>query len=223
MIFIGFGFLMTFLKKYGFTSVGINMLIAAFGLQWGTLMQGFLHRGEGGKIPLNIKRYIWNFSEMKFLSLKISEAIKAQHLWDWSSKLMNFWWNIAISLSVFHPNRSTCRTGSREYRMKSSWEVRCGTCRETALNLWSCANGRIVSSSAAPSCTQRSQRDLLFHGTRGHIGKAWAVCQSAHEVFCVGRNNLCKHRVWCPTSEQGSSQVMPLGASGPSSIDPSCF
>ena len=58
MIFIGFGFLMTFLKKYGFTSVGINMLIAAFGLQWGTLMQGFLHRGEGGKIPLNIKRYI---------------------------------------------------------------------------------------------------------------------------------------------------------------------
>nr|AAQ10012.1 Rh blood group-associated glycoprotein [Gallus gallus] len=58
MIFIGFGFLMTFLKKYGFTSVGINMLIAAFGLQWGTLMQGFLHRGEGGKIPLNIKSMI---------------------------------------------------------------------------------------------------------------------------------------------------------------------
>ncbi|POI25328.1 hypothetical protein CIB84_010923, partial [Bambusicola thoracicus] len=58
MIFIGFGFLMTFLKKYGFTSVGINMLIAAFGLQWGTLMQGFLHRGEGGKIPVNIKSMI---------------------------------------------------------------------------------------------------------------------------------------------------------------------
>ncbi|NXG23181.1 RHAG protein, partial [Grallaria varia] len=43
MIFVGFGFLMTFLKKYGFSSVGINMLIAALGLQWGTLMQGVWH------------------------------------------------------------------------------------------------------------------------------------------------------------------------------------
>ncbi|XP_020646267.3 ammonium transporter Rh type A [Pogona vitticeps] len=43
MIFVGFGFLMTFLKKYGFTSVGINLLIAALGLQWGILLQGFWH------------------------------------------------------------------------------------------------------------------------------------------------------------------------------------
>ncbi|NXT07887.1 RHAG protein, partial [Prunella fulvescens] len=53
MIFVGFGFLMTFLKKYGFSSVGFNMLIAAFGLQWGLLMQGFWHM-EGGKIPVDI-------------------------------------------------------------------------------------------------------------------------------------------------------------------------
>ncbi|KAM6324268.1 ammonium transporter Rh type A [Aegotheles albertisi] len=53
MIFVGFGFLMTFLKKYGFSSVGINMLIAAFGLQWGTLMQGLLHT-KGGKIHVDI-------------------------------------------------------------------------------------------------------------------------------------------------------------------------
>ncbi|XP_042659520.1 ammonium transporter Rh type A isoform X2 [Tyto alba] len=57
MIFVGFGFLMTFLKKYGFSSVGINMLVAAFGLQWGTLMQGFWHM-EGGKIHVNIKSMI---------------------------------------------------------------------------------------------------------------------------------------------------------------------
>ncbi|XP_010080528.1 PREDICTED: ammonium transporter Rh type A [Pterocles gutturalis] len=57
MIFIGFGFLMTFLKKYGFSSVGINMLIAALGLQWGTLMQGFWHL-RGGKMHVNIKSMI---------------------------------------------------------------------------------------------------------------------------------------------------------------------
>ncbi|OXB74095.1 UNVERIFIED_CONTAM: hypothetical protein H355_015226 [Colinus virginianus] len=58
MIFVGFGFLMTFLKKYGFSSVGINMLIAAFGLQWGTLMQGFLHATQGGKFSVSIKSMI---------------------------------------------------------------------------------------------------------------------------------------------------------------------
>ncbi|XP_053565537.1 ammonium transporter Rh type A [Bombina bombina] len=53
MIFVGFGFLMTFLKRYGFSSVGVNLLLAAFGLQWGTLMQGLWHL-HGGKIEINI-------------------------------------------------------------------------------------------------------------------------------------------------------------------------
>nr|BAE25570.1 unnamed protein product [Mus musculus] len=43
MIFVGFGFLMTFLKKYGFSGVGFNLFLAALGLQWGTIMQGLLH------------------------------------------------------------------------------------------------------------------------------------------------------------------------------------
>ncbi|XP_038606792.1 ammonium transporter Rh type A [Tachyglossus aculeatus] len=53
MIFVGFGFLMTFLKKYGFSSVGFNLLIAALGLQWGTLMQGLWH-SEGRKFHIDI-------------------------------------------------------------------------------------------------------------------------------------------------------------------------
>ncbi|XP_008151424.2 ammonium transporter Rh type A [Eptesicus fuscus] len=57
MIFVGFGFLMTFLKKYGFSSVGINLLIAALGLQWGTLVQGILH-SHGKKIHIGIKNMI---------------------------------------------------------------------------------------------------------------------------------------------------------------------
>ncbi|XP_028577790.2 ammonium transporter Rh type A [Podarcis muralis] len=53
MIFVGFGFLMTFLKKYGFSSVGINFLVAALGLQWGTLLQGFWHM-HSNEIHINI-------------------------------------------------------------------------------------------------------------------------------------------------------------------------
>ncbi|XP_053561209.1 ammonium transporter Rh type B [Bombina bombina] len=58
MIFIGFGFLMTFLKLYGFSSVAFNFLIAAFGLQWSTLIQGFFHGFSNGKIHVGIESMI---------------------------------------------------------------------------------------------------------------------------------------------------------------------
>lgn len=58
MIFIGFGFLMTFLQKYGFGSVGFNFLIAAFSLQWATLMQGFFHGMHEGKIHVGVERCV---------------------------------------------------------------------------------------------------------------------------------------------------------------------
>ncbi len=43
MIFIGFGFLMTFLKKYGLSAVSLNMMCAVISLQWATLVIGFFH------------------------------------------------------------------------------------------------------------------------------------------------------------------------------------
>ena len=44
MIFIGFGYLMTFLKDYSFTSVGYTFLIGAFIIQYSILMNGLIHR-----------------------------------------------------------------------------------------------------------------------------------------------------------------------------------
>ncbi|XP_029436656.1 ammonium transporter Rh type B [Rhinatrema bivittatum] len=58
MIFIGFGFLMTFLKRYGFSSVAFNFLLAAFGLQWSTLIQGFFHGFHDGKIHVGVESMI---------------------------------------------------------------------------------------------------------------------------------------------------------------------
>lgn len=58
MIFVGFGFLMTFLKRYGFSSVGFNFLIAALALQWASLMQGFFHGMHHGKIHLGVESMI---------------------------------------------------------------------------------------------------------------------------------------------------------------------
>mmetsp|Transcript_11965 Transcript_11965/g.36124 ORF Transcript_11965/g.36124 Transcript_11965/m.36124 type:complete len:205 (+) Transcript_11965:4845-5459(+) len=43
MIFIGFGFLMTFLGKYAFGAIGFNFVLAALSIQWGMLLNGFWH------------------------------------------------------------------------------------------------------------------------------------------------------------------------------------
>jgi len=40
MIFIGFGFLMTFLKTYSWSAVGINFIVAAFVIQWSIITNG---------------------------------------------------------------------------------------------------------------------------------------------------------------------------------------
>ncbi|XP_037072671.1 ammonium transporter Rh type A-like isoform X2 [Pollicipes pollicipes] len=53
MIFVGFGFLMTFLKRYGLSAVSINFLIAAVVLQWALLVNGFFHLHDG-KIEIDV-------------------------------------------------------------------------------------------------------------------------------------------------------------------------
>ncbi|XP_062869399.1 rh family, C glycoprotein a [Trichomycterus rosablanca] len=60
MIFVGFGFLMTFLKRYSFGGVGFNFLIASFGLQWALLMQGWFHHLDAvdGKIKIGVENII---------------------------------------------------------------------------------------------------------------------------------------------------------------------
>ena len=53
-MFVGFGFLMTFLKKYGYSSVGFNMLIAVYVTEWSLLVRGWLEQGIGNKGQFNI-------------------------------------------------------------------------------------------------------------------------------------------------------------------------
>jgi len=61
MVYVGFGFLMVFLKKHCWTSVGYNFLIAAYSCQIAILITGFWHmvfKGEFKKIPLEIASLI---------------------------------------------------------------------------------------------------------------------------------------------------------------------
>uniref|UniRef100_H2N5D6 Ammonium transporter Rh type B n=1 Tax=Pongo abelii TaxID=9601 RepID=H2N5D6_PONAB len=58
MVFVGFGFLMVFLQHCGFSSVGFTFLLAAFALQWSTLVQGVLHCFRGGHIHVGVESMI---------------------------------------------------------------------------------------------------------------------------------------------------------------------
>lgn len=63
MIFVGFGFLMVFLKTHSWTSVGFNFLIAAYALELTIPLQGFMHmavvEGQfGRKVQLDIPSLI---------------------------------------------------------------------------------------------------------------------------------------------------------------------
>ncbi|XP_058823707.1 ammonium transporter Rh type A isoform X1 [Topomyia yanbarensis] len=57
MIFIGFAFLMTFLKRYGFSASGLNLLVGALVIQWAIIMRG-CYEMEDGKIPLSLDNMI---------------------------------------------------------------------------------------------------------------------------------------------------------------------
>lgn len=60
MMLIGFGFLMTFLKKHGFGSVGFNFLLTCYVIEWATLVNGWfaLIGKDESKIFINIKTLI---------------------------------------------------------------------------------------------------------------------------------------------------------------------
>ncbi|KAB5582105.1 hypothetical protein PHYPO_G00183350 [Pangasianodon hypophthalmus] len=59
MVFLGFGFLATFLTRYGFSSSGFSMLVAALAVQWATILNGFLlFRSFNWKIRIQLKSLV---------------------------------------------------------------------------------------------------------------------------------------------------------------------
>ncbi|UJR20610.1 hypothetical protein I4U23_023735 [Adineta vaga] len=42
MMFVGFGFLMTFLRRYSYSAVGFNFILCAFTLEWALIVRGYL-------------------------------------------------------------------------------------------------------------------------------------------------------------------------------------
>jgi len=57
MLFVGFGYLNTFLKCYGLSSIGFTMFIGCLGIQWALLLQGWMGTGQF-RLAFNVVSFI---------------------------------------------------------------------------------------------------------------------------------------------------------------------
>lgn len=58
MVILGFGFLCTFLVRYGFSGVGFNLLVAVVATQWAVILNGIESWYYRGKIRINLRSLI---------------------------------------------------------------------------------------------------------------------------------------------------------------------
>ena len=79
MLFGGFGFLMTFLRRHGFTAVALTMLITVVVTEWAILFKGVLHIDSDFNFGITFERraallysevQIYLYKRLRELSLK---------------------------------------------------------------------------------------------------------------------------------------------------------
>lgn len=76
MIFIGFGYLMTFLKKYGFSSCAFNLLVAALVIQWAFLARGIFQLDNGViRWVLQYNKLMINYSNSQLNRISMYVAV----------------------------------------------------------------------------------------------------------------------------------------------------
>ena len=70
MLIGGFGFLMTFLKKHGFSSLGLTIMIVVFCTEWSILLWGFTHiNAQSYYINLSMMGYIYNLYNIQVFTI----------------------------------------------------------------------------------------------------------------------------------------------------------
>ncbi|XP_034974174.2 RH-like protein isoform X2 [Zootoca vivipara] len=55
MVVLGFAFLLAFLRRYGFSSAGFSLFLAAFGVQWALIVNGFIFHFSDGQVKINLQ------------------------------------------------------------------------------------------------------------------------------------------------------------------------
>ncbi|XP_028594644.2 RH-like protein isoform X1 [Podarcis muralis] len=55
IVVLGFAFLLAFLRRYGFSSAGFSLFLAALGVQWALIVNGFIFHFSDGQVKINLQ------------------------------------------------------------------------------------------------------------------------------------------------------------------------
>ena len=78
MIFFGFGYLMTFMSKYGLGAVGFTMMIACIGIQYGILVEGFfknMYHGSWGYVKVDMYSFMDSLHQIATILISYGAVI----------------------------------------------------------------------------------------------------------------------------------------------------
>lgn len=108
MIYIGFGFLMVFLKSFSWSAVGFNYLLSAWAFQWAILVLGFWYSvfGDFDRIHLDVNTLVAGdfaaASCMIMFGAVLGKADLVQMFWLVTFQVIFYGLNEAICLEVLH-------------------------------------------------------------------------------------------------------------------------
>ncbi|KAG8143113.1 hypothetical protein E2320_000386, partial [Naja naja] len=98
MVILGFAYFLAFLHRYGFSSTGFNLLLAALGVQWAVIVDGFLFHFSAGKIRINLQSILTAIMSITTVLISTGAILgKANH--------MQLIWMAMMEVTVFTVNR----------------------------------------------------------------------------------------------------------------------
>ncbi|XP_042296525.1 RH-like protein [Sceloporus undulatus] len=98
MVILGFSFLLVFLKRYGFSSTGFSLCLAALGVQWAVIVNGLLFHFSDGAVKINLQ------SILEALMTVTTVLISAGAILG-KVNLMQLIWMAMVEVTVFAVNR----------------------------------------------------------------------------------------------------------------------
>lgn len=105
LVLVGLGFLMTFLMKYAYSSLGFTLLLTAFTLQWTILVVGFFRQAAAGFfsfIPLTFSTMLDGMYGV--VAILISFGCVAGKISPFAMMVMAFWEVIIYGLNFYIGN-----------------------------------------------------------------------------------------------------------------------
>uniref|UniRef100_A0A670YGI1 Ammonium transporter AmtB-like domain-containing protein n=1 Tax=Pseudonaja textilis TaxID=8673 RepID=A0A670YGI1_PSETE len=98
MVIFGFAYFLAFLHRYGFSSIGFNLLLAALGVQWAVIVDGFLFHFSAGKIRINLQSILTAIMSITAVLISTGAILG-------KANLMQLIWMAMIEVTVFTVNR----------------------------------------------------------------------------------------------------------------------